>query len=144
MKTNNYKTVRIYFIFLFTAAIMTIFWIYLWLGNFPLLLFPFAILLLLLLKIINLKYFSFENSGEVISIRYYNPIFQTLKVHSEFPLNKIHHIKMERLFFKDVLVFGLKKEGTRKIIHLYYNTSGLSKKKLKAIKTSIHQYDSRL
>lgn len=44
---------------------------------------------------------------------------------------------MERLFFKNVLVFGLKKEGSNKIIQLYYDTPGVSEKKFNIIQTSI-------
>lgn len=140
MKIDTCKRVKLFLGFVLLTMILSVlsaFFMYLLWRKLYIILLSFIPLVASLYVIIRLMYFVFENSGEVISIQYYHPLWYSRHRNVEFPLSKVQYVEVKRSFFRTLLVFGLKKEGNNKIIKLYYNVSALKYDKLHHILNSI-------
>ena len=97
------------------------------------------LLLLLVFITVNLKYFIFENSGEVVSIRYLHPFLKSKNRIFEFPISKISEVKFEKFFFSYITIFKLKRDHSSKSIHLHFILHFFSNKQIQAIHNSINK-----
>lgn len=96
-----------------------------------------AILVFLTIRILTLKCFDYENSGEVVTIRYYHP-FKIGRIDPcmEIPKNNLasFNIRKEKFFSRLCLTIS----GNRnKKIHLWYTLYGISKHQIKEIESSL-------
>lgn len=87
----------------------------------------------LVLLLFRQKYFHYENSGEVISIKYHHPFQKTNRPHAEFPLSKVHNVILKKEKFFRIIVFELKKESNGKIVRIKYLPQGLTEKEFQSI-----------
>ncbi|SHE86611.1 hypothetical protein SAMN05443633_102182 [Chryseobacterium arachidis] len=92
--------------------------------------------LLFLKFIFDIKYFYFENSGEIVSIKSY-PFWTINKFQWSFelPKNKIKSCHHQKKFWKDILILKFeKKEGIHQFVH--YPIYFLRKKQIQDILNS--------
>lgn len=87
-------------------------------------------------RLFHLKYFQYENSGEVISIRYYHPFMKKSRPNVEFPKNMVHNIILKNERFAKKIIFELKKNGKDKTVRVRFCVQGLSAKQLQLVMKS--------
>ena len=87
-------------------------------------------------RLFHLKYFQYENSGEVISIRYYHPFMKKSRPNVEFPKNMVHNIILKNERFAKKIIFELKKSGKDKTVRVRFCIQGLSAKQLQLVMKS--------
>lgn len=87
-------------------------------------------------RLFHLKYFQYENSGEVISIRYYHPFMKKSRPNAEFPKNMVHNIILKNERFAKKIIFELKKSGKDKTVRVRFCIQGLSAKQLQLVMKS--------
>lgn len=139
MKISTCKRVNLFLgLVLLIAIVSVLIILFVYFRNCKLYIIPsFIPLIASLYLAIHLMCFVFENSGEVISIQYYHPLWYSWNRNAEFPLSKVQFVEIKRVFFRRFLVLGLKKEGSNRTIKLYYNVSALKNEKLQKIVNSI-------
>lgn len=139
MKTNNRKIIKqkyIFYILLIIAALAVIFVIFflrIRLTSFyfyPILVFTITVLLISVKNLFQLKYFDYEHSGEVVSIKYYS-LFKTGKILPtiEVPRQKIISYCIQKKGKNEKLILSIKgrNEGNKKF---GFRLIGISSKKI--------------
>lgn len=82
-----------------------------------LLLIVFSVLCFLLF---NLRYFKYEHTGEVISIKYFGTIFSRLIICTEFPAYKMQSFKISgHLFYKKLRIYIISETKGRIAINFF-------------------------
>ena len=98
--------------------------------------------LFFLWKFMSLRYFSYENSGEVISIKYSHPLFvsKTSRPVLEFPIEKLSSFKIEQSVFTDKQLKIKVKNSKDRIIAFKYTLQNFPQSKLSRLNKSVQVY----
>jgi hypothetical protein len=100
---------------------------------------PLSILIILSIwRFFALRYFSFDNSGEVISIKYCHPLYidKKLSPNLEFPVKNLHIFSIETNFMKRHLKIKIK-NSKNKVKVFKYSLQNFSMYSIQRIKDSL-------
>lgn len=94
--------------------------------------------IVLLVLFYRMRYFEFDSSGEVISIRSYHPVFRTLERRTEFPKQKLRDYKIENNGGAAVMKIYLQMLE-RKNVAIKYSIHGLGRNKIQKLQNSLQK-----
>lgn len=107
-----------------------------WIGFFILLAFAF-LNLILFWKLLSVRYFDYEHSGEVISIKYYHPWKKgRVKPAIELPKNKLDSYDIQTK--KGLQKLHLIVKGSNRKLCFKYNLWNISEQQIKTISESLN------
>lgn len=94
--------------------------------------------LLLTFIFFRMRYFEFDSSGEVISIRSYHPVFKNIEKRAEFPKQKLQDYKIEKNTGGAVMKVYLKMIE-KKNTSVQYSIQGFNKDKVQKLEKTLQK-----
>lgn len=88
-----------------------------------------------------MRYFEFDSSGEVISIRSYHPVFKNIEKRAEFPKQKLQDYKVEKKTDGAVMKVYLKMLEKRNS-SVQYSIQGFDKIKVQRLERTLRKTKS--
>lgn len=92
----------------------------------------------LILLFFRMRYFEFDSSGEVISIKSYHPVFKSSERRSEFPKQKLQDFKVKKNFGGADLKINLKM-ADKKSTSIKFSIQGFSLNQVKNIEKTLQK-----
>ncbi len=89
-----------------------------------------------------IRYFEYDSSGEVVSLRSYHPVFTNFEKRSEFPKDKLHDFKIVRNNGITLVKIYIKMLETR-TISLHYSVQGFKGNAVEALQKSLQSTKER-
>lgn len=96
---------------------------------------------LIIIKMIKIRVFHFENTGEVFSIRYYHPLKKGLIFPvMEYPVNKLQTLKIESGLTSEILIVEILSRKTGKVVKAKLNVSDVERKDIWHLMNSFSKF----
>ncbi|MEY8760016.1 hypothetical protein [Chryseobacterium tongliaoense] len=103
----------------------------------PLFFFSLALGLFIIIQLINLRIFHFENSGAIFSIKRYHPLKSNVAFPVvEYPVNMLRTLKKERFLFSDFIIIEVHSKKKNKLIRFSIKVSSFSERDYRRMRNS--------
>lgn len=96
------------------------------------------LLIICCILFLRIRFFELDSSGEVISIRYYHPVFTNLERRSEFPKDKLQDFKIENNHGTTLIKIYLKMLE-KKTVSLHYAVRGFNSSTIQILKNNLQR-----
>lgn len=103
----------------------------------PLFFFSLALGVIIIIRLINLRIFQFENSGAIFSIKRYHPLKKGIVFPMvEYPVNMLRTLKRDRFLFSDFIIIEVHSKKKDKLIRFNIKVSSFGEREYRRMKNS--------